>query len=89
MLVFSVGGGDITRNASGNIVRGLEEAKRRGLAVYGVVGRDGGFTKQTGDEVIVVPTIDPAHVMPHTESFQSAIWHCLVCHASLMVQQGK
>lgn len=89
VLVLSVGGGDLARNVSANIVRGLEEAKRRGLKVYGVVGREEGFTKQIGDEVIVVPNVDADHVTPHTESFQAAVWHCLVSHPSLMVQKAR
>jgi D-sedoheptulose 7-phosphate isomerase len=75
LLVLSVGGGDANRNVSPNIVRALDEAKRRGLTVYGVVGRDGGYTKQVGDDV-VVPTADPALVTPHSESFQAVVWHC-------------
>jgi len=89
VLVLSVGGGDAVRNVSVNIVRGLDEAKRRGLKIYGIVGRDGGYTKQVGDEVVVVPTVDSAHVTPHTESFQAVIWHCMVCHPDLMAQQNK
>lgn len=89
VMVLSVGGGDAERNVSVNIVRALEEAKRRGLTIYGIVGRDGGYTKQIGDEVIVVPSVDPSHVTPHTESFQAAVWHCLVFHPILLVQQGK
>lgn len=89
ILVLSVGGGDAERNVSANIVKGLDEAKRRGLAIYGIVGRDGGYTKQIGDEVVVVPALDPAYITVHTESFQAAVWHCLVCHPKLMVNQGK
>ncbi len=89
VFVFSVGGGDADRDVSVNIVRGLDEAKRRGLTIYGIVGRDGGYTKQVGDEVIVVPMVDSGHVTPHTESFQAVIWHCIVCHPSLMIQEGK
>ena len=89
VLVLSVGGGDATRNVSVNIVRALDEAKHRGLTIYGIVGRDGGYTKQVGDEVIVVPTVDSGHVTPHTESFQAVIWHCIVCHPSLMIQENK
>ena len=62
VMVFSVGGGDAERNVSLNVVLGLNEAKKRGLAIYGIVGRDGGHTKRIGDEVIVVPTVDAAHV---------------------------
>lgn len=89
VLVLSVGGGDADRNVSVNIVRALDEAKRRGLTVYGIVGRDGGYTKKVGDEVVVIPTVDPAHVTPHTEAFQAVIWHCLVCHPRLMIQENK
>lgn len=89
VLVLSVGGGDATRGVSVNIVRALDEAKRRGVTIYGIVGRDGGYTKQVGDEVVVVPTIDPAHVTPHAEAFQAVIWHCLVSHPALMIQEGK
>ena len=89
VLVFSVGGGDAERNVSANIVRALDEAKRRGLTIYGIVGRDGGYTRQVGDEVIVVPTVDPAHVTPHSEAFQAVVWHCIVSHPSLMAQEMK
>jgi len=84
VMVFSVGGGDVDRGVSVNLVRALDEAKRRGLAIYGIVGRDGGHTKRVGDEVLVVPTVDPAHVTPHTEAFQAVIWHCVVSHPHLM-----
>jgi D-sedoheptulose 7-phosphate isomerase len=89
VLVFSVGGGDAERNVSANIVRGLEYAKARGLKIFGIVGRDGGFTKKVGDEVVVIPTVDPGHVTPHTEAFQAVVWHCLVSHPKLQVQQTK
>jgi D-sedoheptulose 7-phosphate isomerase len=83
VLVFSVGGGDLAKNVSPNIVAGLKEAKQRGLKVFGVVGRDGGYTKQVGDCVVVVPTVDAARVTPHTEAFQAVVWHCLVSHPAL------
>jgi D-sedoheptulose 7-phosphate isomerase len=89
VLVFSVGGGDAERHVSVNIVRALDEAKRRGLAIYGIVGRDGGYTKQVGDEVIVVPTVDSAHVTPHSEAFQAVIWHCIVSHPDLVTHEMK
>lgn len=89
VMVFSVGGGNIEKNVSVNLVRALEEAKKRGLTILGVVGRDGGFTKQMGDEVLVVPTVDPKHVTPHSEAFQSVVSHCLVSHPKLMVQEAK
>ena len=89
VLVLSVGGGNAAHGVSVNIVRGLDEAKRRGLTIYGIVGRDGGHTKEVGDHVVIVPTVDPAHVTPHAEAFQAVIWHCLVSHPVLMLQRGK
>jgi D-sedoheptulose 7-phosphate isomerase len=83
ILVFSVGGGNAEKNVSANIVSGLKEAKQRGLKVFGVVGRDGGYTKQVGDCVVVVPIVEPSRVTPHTEAFQAVVWHCLVSHPSL------
>jgi D-sedoheptulose 7-phosphate isomerase len=83
VFVFSVGGGNLEKNVSANIVAGLKEAKQRGLKIFGVVGRDGGFTKQVGDCVVVVPTVDASRVTPHTEAFQAVVWHCLVSHPAL------
>jgi D-sedoheptulose 7-phosphate isomerase len=83
VFVLSVGGGNLEKNVSPNIVAGLKEAKQRGLKVFGVVGRDGGYTKQVGDCVIVVPTVDASRVTPHTEAFQAVVWHCLVSHPAL------
>ncbi|HEY0322910.1 MAG TPA: SIS domain-containing protein [Pyrinomonadaceae bacterium] len=89
VLVFSVGGGDAVRGVSVNIVRALDEAKRRGLVIYGIVGRDGGYTKQVGDEVIVVPTVSPTQVTPHSEAFQAVVWHCIVSHPDLAANAMK
>lgn len=83
VFVFSVGGGNLEKNVSPNIVAALKEAKERGTKVFGVVGRDGGYTKQVGDCVVVVPTVDAARVTPHTEAFQAVVWHCLVSHPAL------
>jgi D-sedoheptulose 7-phosphate isomerase len=83
VFVFSVGGGNLEKNVSPNIVAGLKEAKERGTKVFGVVGRDGGYTKQVGDCVIVVPTVDASRVTPHAEAFQAVVWHCLVSHPAL------
>ncbi len=83
VFVFSVGGGNLEKNVSPNIVAGLKEAKERGMKVFGVVGRDGGYTKKVGDCVIVVPTVDANRVTPHTEAFQAVVWHCLVSHPVL------
>ena len=89
VLVFSVGGGDAERNISANLVRALDEAKRRGLRIYGIVGRQGGYTKQVGDAVVVIPTVSAARVTPHTEAFQAVVWHCLVSHPKLQVAGTK
>jgi D-sedoheptulose 7-phosphate isomerase len=89
IFVFSVGGGDAERNISVNLVRALDEAKRRGLRIYGVVGRQGGYAKQVGDAVLVIPTVNPAHVTPHTEAFQAVVWHCLVSHPKVQIAGTK
>lgn len=89
VLVFSVGGGNAERQVSVNIIRGLDEAKRRGLTVFGIVGRDGGYTKRVGDHVIVVPTVDDALITPHTEAFQAVVWHGLVSHPKLQTNATK
>ena len=89
VLVFSVGGGDAARNVSANIVHALDEAKQRGMRILGIVGRDGGYTKQVGHAVVVIPTIDDSSITPHAEAFQAVLWHGLSCHPSLMVQANK
>lgn len=89
VFVFSVGGGNLEKNVSANIVAGLKEAKQRGLKIFGVVGRDGGYAKQVGDCVVVVPTVDASRVTPHTEAFQAVVWHCLVSHPALQQMSTK
>ena len=89
IFVFSVGGGDSERNISPNLVRALEYAKKVGATICGVVGRDGGFTAQVADACVVVPTVDPEAVTPHTESFQAVIWHLLVSHPALRARAMK
>jgi D-sedoheptulose 7-phosphate isomerase len=89
VLVFSVGGGNAERKVSTNLVYGLDEAKARGLTVFGVVGRDGGHTRKVGDHVIVIPTVDAGHITPHTEAFQAVVWHCLVSHPKLQINETK
>ena len=83
IFVFSVGGGNVDANVSPNIVTALKLAKERGLKIFGVVGRDGGYAKQVGDCVIVVPTVNDSHVTPHSEAFQAVVWHCLVSNPIL------
>lgn len=86
VLVFSVGGGNAERNVSMNLVHALDEAKRRGLQIFGVVGRDGGHTAKMADAAVIVPTVAANHVTPHTEAFQAVVWHCLVSHPTLQQQ---
>jgi D-sedoheptulose 7-phosphate isomerase len=83
VLVFSVGGGDAERNVSTNLVRAVEYAKHVGARVCGIVGRDGGFTAKTADACVVIPTVNPETVTPHTEAFQGVVWHLLVSHPRL------
>ncbi len=89
ILVFSVGGGNAEHNVSMNLVEALKEAKSRGCKIYGVVGRDGGYTAQVGDAVVLVPTVDERLITPHAEAFQAVIWHCLVSSPVLQVQATK
>jgi len=89
VFILSVGGGDLDRNVSPNIVRAVDEAKKRGMQVYGIVGRDGGYTKRRGDEVVVIPTVDSNHITPLSESFQAIVWHCLVFHPNLILLESK
>ena len=84
VFVFSVGGGSLERGISANIVRALQYAQRVGAAIFGVVGRDGGYTAQVADHCVVVPTVEAERVTPHTESFQAVIWHLLVTHPRLL-----
>jgi D-sedoheptulose 7-phosphate isomerase len=83
LFVMSVGGGNLEKNVSVNLIRALEVAKSRGMDIFGIVGRDGGHTKRLGNHVVVVPTVDPDLVTPHTEAFHAVVWHCLVSHPRL------
>ncbi len=89
IFVFSVGGGDAERNVSVNLVRALDEARKRQMKIFGVIGREGGHAKKVGDIVIVIPTVNPAHVTPHTEAFHAVVWHCLVSHPKLQMASTK
>ncbi|HVB99891.1 MAG TPA: SIS domain-containing protein [Candidatus Dormibacteraeota bacterium] len=89
VLVFSVGGGNLERNISANLVRALEYARQAGATVCGVVGRDGGFTARIADACVVVPVVNPATVTPHTESFQALVWHLLVSHPKVKAAEMK
>ena len=83
VLVFSVGGGNLGKNVSTNIVKAVVLAKKAGAKVIGVVGRDGGYTAQVGDAVAIVPTMSPDLVTPHSEAFQAVVWHGIVSHPRL------
>jgi len=89
VLVFSVGGGDLQRNISPNLVRALQYAKEVGATVCGVVGRDGGYTAQVADACVLVPVVHPETLTPHTESFQALVWHLLVSHPRLKAAEMK
>ncbi len=89
VLIFSVGGGNREKNISPNLVSAIDEAKTRGMTVLGIVGRDGGYTKQRGDIVVVVPTVNPNNVTPHSEAFQGVVWHGIVSDPRLMAQGNK
>jgi D-sedoheptulose 7-phosphate isomerase len=89
VFVFSVGGGDAARKVSVNLINGIDEAKRRGMKVFGVVGRDGGYAGKMGDEVIVIPTVNTDRVTPHAEAYQGVVWHCLVSHPVLQKMATK
>jgi D-sedoheptulose 7-phosphate isomerase len=89
ILILSVGGGNLEKNVSPNIVSAIEEAKARGLRVLGIVGRDGGYTKKAGDCVVVIPTVEESRVTPHAEAFQAVVWHCLVSHPKLQSKATK
>ena len=89
VLVFSVGGGDLARNISPNLVRAVEHARQVGAAVGGIVGRDGGHTAKVADACVIVPTVRPESVTPHVEAFQSVVWHLLVSYPSLRVNPMK
>jgi D-sedoheptulose 7-phosphate isomerase len=89
LLILSVGGGSLEKNVSPNLVAALQLAKERGSAILGIVGRDGGYTAQVADVTIVIPTVNPANVTPHSEAFQAMVWHLLVSHPTLKVAETK
>jgi len=89
LFIFSVGGGNLEKNVSPNLVRALQYAKTIGAKILGVVGRDGGYTAKVGDAVCIVPTVNPDAVTPHSEAFQAVIWHLLVTHPALKAKQTK
>jgi D-sedoheptulose 7-phosphate isomerase len=89
ILVLSVGGGSIEKRVSLNLVCALKYAKASGAKVGGIVGRDGGYTAQVADACVIVPTVNPVHVTPHSEALQAVVWHLLVSHPDLKQMQTK
>jgi len=89
VLVFSVGGGDIERNVSPNLVRALVHAKEVGATVLGIVGRDGGYTARVADACVIIPPLFAETVTPHSEAFQAIVWHLMVTHPALKAQEMK
>ena len=89
VFVLSVGGGNLEKNVSPNLVRALQLAKEVGAKVLGVVGRDGGYTARVADACVVIPTVNSEGVTPHTEAFQAVVWHLLVSHPSLLARAMK
>lgn len=89
VFVFSVGGGDAEKNISANIVRAMQYAKEVGAKIFGIVGRDGGYTARLADVCIIVPTVNSETVTPHTEAFQGIIWHLIVSHPDIKLSEMK
>ena len=89
VFVFSVGGGDLEKNVSPNLVKALQYAKAVGAGITGVVGRDGGFTATVADVCVIVPTVNPETITPHAEAFQAVVWHLLVSHPGLKASETK
>jgi D-sedoheptulose 7-phosphate isomerase len=89
VLVFSVGGGNVEKNVSPNLVSALQHAKTVGAKILGIVGRDGGYTAQVADAAILIPVVNPENVTPHSEAFQAVVWHLMVSHPALKRGQTK
>ena len=89
VFIFSVGGGNLEKNISPNLVMALQHAKTVGAKVTGVVGRDGGYTAQVADACVIVPSVNPENITPHSEAFQAVVWHLLVSHPKLKTSQTK
>jgi D-sedoheptulose 7-phosphate isomerase len=89
VFVMSVGGGNLDKNISPNLVRALQHAREVGATVLGIVGRDGGYTAKVGDAVVIVPVVNPETITPHTEAFQAVVWHLLVSHPALKAKETK
>ena len=89
IMVFSVGGGNLEKNVSPNLVSALQLAKQVGARVIGILGKDGGFTSKVADACVIVPTVNPNNITPHSEAFQAVVWHLFVSHPDLKANQTK
>jgi len=89
VLVFSVGGGNLERNISPNLVRAVQHAKRLGARVLGIVGKANGYTAEVGDVVVVIPVVRDEAITPFSEAYQAVVWHCLVSHPMLQAKPTK
>ncbi len=89
LFVLSVGGGNLEKNVSPNLVMALQYAKKTGTKIIGIVGRDGGYTLKVADACVLIPTINPTHITPHAEALQSLVWHLFVSHPKLKLSQTK
>jgi len=89
IFIFSVGGGNLEKNISSNLVNALKLAKNVGAKITGIVGRDGGYTAQVADTCVIIPTVNPETITPHSEAFQAVVWHLLVSHPKLKENQTK
>jgi D-sedoheptulose 7-phosphate isomerase len=89
LLVFSVGGGNVEKNVSVNLVRAIDEARARGARVFGIVGKDGGYTRKASLTCVVIPVVSPERITPHTEGLCAVIWHLIVSHPALKLVQTK
>ena len=89
LLILSVGGGNLEKNVSPNLVTALQFAKQTGSRVIGIVGKDGGYTAKVADACVIVPTVNPNNITPHSEAFQAVIWHLFVSHPDLKMNQTK
>jgi D-sedoheptulose 7-phosphate isomerase len=89
IFVLSVGGGDLEKSISPNLVEALKYAKQLGAKIVGVIGRDGGYTAQVADACVIIPTVNQGNITPHSEAFQSVVWHLLVSHPKLKANQTK
>ena len=89
VLVFSVGGGNVEKNVSVNLVRAIDESRKRGARIFGIVGKDGGYTKTVAEVCVVIPTASSDRITPHTEGLCAVVWHVLVSHPALKAAQTK